>query len=132
MEKGKQIVEDKARVVQAKQKAYYDQKTWELNLLVPSRTKKFVAQWQGPYMVTRRTGKLNYEIRMPDKGGHKQVFQFNHLRKWHELTCAANAVIDVGDGIKEYRWNNGHQPWFGQHLSVNQQKEITVLDVSCN
>ena len=56
MEKGKQIVDDKARVAQAKQKAYYDQKTRELNLLVPSRTKKFVAHWQSPYMVTRRTG----------------------------------------------------------------------------
>ena len=33
MEKAKEIVEENARVAQAKQKAYYNQKTRELNLL---------------------------------------------------------------------------------------------------
>ena len=81
METAKELVEENTRVAQAKQKAYYDQKTRELNLqpgdkvllLLPSSIKKFVAQWQGPYQVTRRTGKVNYEIQMPDKGGLKQV-----------------------------------------------------------
>ena len=110
MEAAKEIVEENARAAQAKQKEYYDQKTRELNLqpgdkvllLLPSRTKKFVAQWQGPYKVTRRTGKVNYEIQMPDKGGRKQIFHINHLRKWQERTCEVNAVIEEGDGMEEY------------------------------
>ena len=96
-------------------------------LLLPSSTKKFVAHWQGPYVVTRRTGKVNYEIQMPDKGGRKQVFHINHLRKWLEPACAVNAVIEDGDGIEEYRWNNRQQPQFGQHLSMDQKREIGQL-----
>ena len=46
---------------------------------------------------------VNYEIRMPHKGGHKQVFHINHLRKWQELTCGVNEVIEDEDGIEEYR-----------------------------
>ena len=92
METTKEIVEDNAKAAQAKQKAYYDQKAREMNLqpgdkvllLLPRSTKTFVAQWQEPYQVTRQTGKVNYEIRMPDKGGRKQVFHINHLRKWQE------------------------------------------------
>ena len=52
MEMDKELVEENTRRAQAKQKAYYDLKTKELNLhpadkvllLLPSRTKKFVAQ----------------------------------------------------------------------------------------
>ena len=68
METAKEIVEDNAKATQAKQKAYYDQKAREMNLRpgdkvllllhVPSSTKKFVAQWQGPYQVTRQMGKV--------------------------------------------------------------------------
>ena len=109
METAKEIVEDNAKAAQAKQKVYYDQRAWEMNLqpgdkvllLLPSRTKKFVAQWQGPYQVTRRTGKVNYEIRMSDKGGRKQVFHINHLRKWQERTYEVNAVIEVREKIAQ-------------------------------
>ena len=110
MEKAKQIVDENARAAQTTQKEYYNQKTQELNLqpgdkvllLLLSSTKKFVVHWQGPYVVTRHTGKVNYEIQMPDKGGCKQVFHINHLRKWHEPAGAVNAVIEDGDGIEEY------------------------------
>ena len=56
MEEAKEVVKENARRAQVKQKEYYDQ---ELNLkpgdkvlLLPSHTKKFVAQWQGPYKIT--------------------------------------------------------------------------------
>ena len=132
MEIAKELVEENTRVAQAKQKAYYDLKTRELNLqsgdkvllLLPSSTKKFVARWQGPYQVTRRTGKVNYEIQMPDKGGRKQVFHINHLRKWQELTCEVNAVIGDENAIEDYRWSNKHQPQFGQQLSQDKKKKL--------
>ena len=107
METAKEIVEENAKTAQTKQKTYYDRKTRKMNLqpgdkvllLLPSSTKKFVAQWQGPYTVTKRTGKVNYEIQMPDKGNRKQVFHVNYLRKWQERTCEVNAVIEDGDNI---------------------------------
>ena len=85
-------------------------------LLLPSSTKKFVVQWQGTYQVTRLTGKVNYETRMPAKGGRKQVFHINHLRKWQEQTSEVNTVIEDRDGIKDYHWSNVYQTQFGQWL----------------
>ena len=66
-------------------------------LLLPSSTTKFVPQWQEPYAVTRRAGKVNYEILMPNKGGRKQIFHINYLKKWKERKCNVNAVIEDGD-----------------------------------
>ena len=82
MEEAREFVEENARRAQAKQKEYYDQKARELNLkpgdkvllLLPSRTKKFVTQWQGPYKITRCTGKVNFEVSIPDKGGGNRSF----------------------------------------------------------
>ena len=107
MEETRELVEESAREAQARQKKYYDQKTREMDLkpgdkvllLLPSSTTKFVAQWQGPYEVTRRVGKVNYEILMLGKGGHKQIFHINHLKKWQERKCNVNAVIKDGDGL---------------------------------
>ncbi len=85
MELAREVVEQNA---QTKQKEYYDQKTKEMDLeagdkvllllLLPSSTKKFVAKWQGPYRVTKRVGKVNFEIEMR---GRKQIFHVNHLSK---------------------------------------------------
>ena len=79
LETSREIMEENVKIAQ---KEYYDQRASETKLdpgdkvllLLPSSTKKFLAQWQGPYSVTRRVGKVNYEIEMPDKGGRKQVF----------------------------------------------------------
>lgn len=89
MEEAKEVVEENARRAQVKQKEYYDQKARELNLkpgdrvllLLPSRAKKFVTQWQGPYEIKRLTGKVKYEVSMSDKGGRKQIFHINLLKK---------------------------------------------------
>ena len=78
LETSREIMEENVKIAQKKQKEYYDQRASETKLdpgdkvllLLPSSTKKFLAQWQGPYSVTRRVGK----IEMPDKGGRKQVF----------------------------------------------------------
>ena len=134
METAKEIVEENAKTAQTKQKTYYDRKTRKMNLqpgdkvllLLPSSTKKFVAQWQGPYTVTKRTGKVNYEIQMPDKGNRKQVFHVNYLRKWQERTCEVNAVIEDGDDIEEYQWTSGDEPNLGQQLYQCVRKKRSV------
>ncbi len=75
MELAKEVVEQNAKFAQTKQKEYYNRKTKEMDieagdkvlLLLPLSKKKFVAKWQGPYKVTKRVGKVNFEIEMPDK-----------------------------------------------------------------
>lgn len=114
-----------------KQKEYYDQRASETKLdpgdkvllLLPSSTKKFLAQWQGPYSVTSHVGKVNYEIEMPDKGGRKQVFYVNYLRKFHEReTEICNAVIEEVEDIEHYQWNEDQQLHFGEQLTTDQRR----------
>ena len=115
MQLAKEIVEKNAKEVKAKQKEYYDRGTREIEfkagdkvlLLLPSGPKKFVAKWQGPYRIVKKTGKVTYEIEMPDKGNRKQVFHVNHLKRWKERLCQVNAVIENGEGIEGYRWVDG-------------------------
>ena len=52
-------------------------------VLLPSTTSKLTAQWQGPYQVLSRVGKVNYLIHMPDHNKKKQVLHVNMLQKWH-------------------------------------------------
>jgi hypothetical protein len=60
MKTAREILEKNAKMAQAKQKEYYDQKSKELDLeagekvllLLSSSSRKFVAEWQGPYVVT--------------------------------------------------------------------------------
>ena len=61
MKEAGEFIDESAREAQTRQNNYYDQKTREMDLkpgdkvllLRPSSTAKFVAQWQGPYEVTR-------------------------------------------------------------------------------
>ena len=134
MEAAKEIVQENARDVQTKQKTYYDQNAREMNLkagdkvllLLPSSSRKFVAKWQGPYVVTRRTGKVNYEIQMPDKGGRKQIFHVNLLRKFQER-MTVNAVIEDGEEIEEYKWPDEQDPQFGQELPADKRRDLMQL-----
>jgi len=39
----------------------------EVLVLLPTSTKKLLVQWQRPYPVTRKVGKVNYEVDLKDK-----------------------------------------------------------------
>jgi len=36
-------------------------------VLLPTSSNKLLAQWQGPYRILRRVGKVDYEVLIPDK-----------------------------------------------------------------
>jgi len=90
MEEMSEVVEENARAAQSRQKRWYDQTARERELepneevlvLLPTSTNKLLAQWQGPYRVLRRMGKVNYEVLMPDKKRKRKVFHINMLKKW--------------------------------------------------
>ena len=52
--------------------------------MLPSSTKKFVAQWPGPYKITKHVGRVNYEIEIPDKGDRRHFFHVNLLKTFNE------------------------------------------------
>lgn len=52
-------------------------------LLLPTCESKMLAKWYGPYKVTRKVGKVTYELFMPDLGKKYQTFQINWLKEFH-------------------------------------------------
>ena len=82
MEEMTTIVQDNWKKAQSLQKTWYDQNTRDRELkpgdevlvLLPTSSNKLLAQWQGPYEVLRKTGKVNYEIDMKDKKKRKRSF----------------------------------------------------------
>lgn len=79
------------KAAQTKQKTWYDKNARERSLhpgqqvllLLPTSDNKLLAKWQGPYEVTRRVGKLNYELYMPERKKKHQTFHVNLLKQYH-------------------------------------------------
>ena len=69
LEKMKDIVRENLEEAQRLQKKAYNRRTQERSfkkgdkvlVLLPTSTHKLIAQWQGPYKVLRRVGKVTYE-----------------------------------------------------------------------
>ena len=53
-------------------------------VLLPSSSSKLLAKWQGPFVVTRRVGDVDYEVVRSDRGGAKQIYHLNLLKIWRE------------------------------------------------
>ena len=70
-----ELVQTKLGEAHKSQKQWYDRTAWsqqftvgdEVLVLLPTSTKQLLAQWQRPYQVTCRVGKVNYEVDMEDK-----------------------------------------------------------------
>ena len=87
------VVHDSLEEAQMKQKTWYDrsarasgstlQEGDMVLVLLPTSSQKLSAQWQGPYRVERRVGKVNYVVDMHDRRKRKRVFHINMLREFH-------------------------------------------------
>ena len=93
---------------QAVQKTWYDRNAHlrkfqpgdQVLVLLPTSTNKLLAEWQGPYPITKRIGEVNYEVRMTDRRKQRRVFHVNMLRLWHAptaLSCWAGDVTETAD-----------------------------------
>ena len=58
-------------------------------VLLPTSTKKLLAQWQGPYPIVSKVRKVNYEVDIKDKSKHKKVFHINMLKPFHAPEAVA-------------------------------------------
>ena len=70
-----------------------------LLLLLPTSSKKLLAQWQVPYQVLKRLGGVNYLIDMPHRRKRKQVHHIHLLKKWEPLCALGLAACEVDGNI---------------------------------
>ena len=139
-----ELVQENMKRAQQKQKAWYDRNAREREfqpsdqvlVLLPTTTNKLLAQWQGPYRVLRRMGKVDYVIDMHDRRKRHRTFHANMLRKWHKpaasIFTAMEDVTDELDGEDVPVWNGeastaASNPVFGDQLTSEQQHELQGL-----
>jgi hypothetical protein len=88
-----------------RQKRNYDRKSTVRELkegdlvliLQPTSSFKLLAQWSGPYSVTKKLNSFNYEV---DLGHRKTVLHINLLRKWEERVETVN-IITVNEDLMD-------------------------------
>ncbi len=61
-------------------------------VLLPTSSSKLLAKWQGPFVVTRRVGELDYEVKRTDRGDACQIYHLNLLKRWNEGTSVGLAT----------------------------------------
>ena len=83
-----ELIQKNLSKAQQQQKRWYDSnaRSHEFNpgdqvlVLLPSSTNKLWVQWQGPYEIKRRIGKVDYEVEMFDKRKRKRVLHVGFPR----------------------------------------------------
>ena len=134
-----ELVEENSRKAKAQQKLWYDRNARsrefdpndQVLVLLPTSTSKFLAQWQGPYRVIRRTGSVDYEIDMGDHHRRYRIFHVNMLKKW----CAPVVTSYLGDeGTEEaddiLTWRDEadeEELIINEELAVQQKLELQEL-----
>ena len=69
-------------------------------ILIPSYSSKFLAKWQGPFVVTQQVRDVDYEVVRSDRGGATQIYHLNLLKAWKEVTAVSPATTVIkGDEL---------------------------------
>ncbi len=92
---------------------------------------KLLAKWQGPFVVTRRVGELDYEVKRTDRGDACQIYHLNLLKRWNEGTSVGLAtVVSNEDDLGPEAALKNH-PFAlvsgGDHLSPRQLTDLAQL-----
>ena len=99
-------------------------------MLLPTSSHKLSAQWQGPYKVEKRVGKVNYVIDMHDHHKRKRVFHINMLREFHSSPSSTACWTEEQDrgadelGVEE---DTDAEVQMGEQLSEVQRQELRAL-----
>ncbi|TKS65328.1 Retrovirus-related Pol polyprotein from transposon 17.6 [Collichthys lucidus] len=129
---------------QQNQKAWYDRKARErvfepgqkVLLLLPTSESKLLTKWHGPYEVSKRVGKVTYELFMPDKVKKYQTFHVNLLKEFQvcpepvhqQLLVRAVQEEDTVAKFFPVTTTAAEGPEVDlSHLSLTQQAEVKPL-----
>ena len=138
-----ELVQENLSKAQARQKSWYDKNARvrefqpgdPVLVLLPTATSKLLAQWQGPYQVVKRMGKVTYMVDMHDHKKRRRVFHVNMLKTFqiHQLTDSSYLVTD-GEGDSEdgdiLFWLDGtpdDRPLVGQGLNNDQRQQLQQI-----
>ena len=134
-----ELVQQNLAQAQERQKNWYDRNARvrefqpgdQILVLLPTATSKLLAQWQGPYEVVKRIGKVDYVIDMHDRRKRKRIFHVNMLRKFHvPKVSETNYFLEgIDDDIREEEipvWNEDPegQPLVGTQLDIHQKEKL--------
>ncbi len=104
-------------------------------VLLPTSSSKLLAQWQGPYQVVRRTGKVNYLVDMHDHRKRRRVFHVNMLKEFKVLQkISSNYPVEMtaevqGEEEDIMFWKDGEpsdQPTISDHLKADQKEQLNT------
>jgi len=125
-----ELAQDNKIQAQAKQKVWYDQSARDRSyvvgdrvlVLLPTSTQKLLAQWQGPYPITRRVGDVDYEVLI---GRRRSVLHVNLLRKWHERETKGYLAARA-ERIEDFDYQVKSPPCLGD--KVETWKDVHIAD----
>ena len=142
MEKMVDIAHKNLSKAQEQQKKWYDaharQRQFTVGdqvlVLLPTSTNKLLAEWQGPYQVSKQVGEVNYQIDMHDRRKRKRIFHVNMLRPWHVPTDVSYMAEEVPvtelEEVPVWRESdneNMSKPQLGKKLSQQQRTDLETL-----
>ena len=142
LEEAKDIVQANMRRAQSRQKAWYDQKARDLNLiagdrvlvLLPTSNEKLLARSKGPFVVTKKVGSVNYEVEITEPRYRLKIFHINMLKKWHgaepeDEVGKINFITDEQEEIPccEQQPQDIHDATFGTDLTNKEKKQMMSL-----
>ena len=128
-----EIVHGNLKKARLQQKTWYDQNSRERSfnpndqvlVLLPTSASKLSAQWQAPYRIIERRGKINYLVHMEDLRKKRRVLHVYMLRQWHPPVSAFQAQ-EVYDGSKDDdipAWNDSNGGQAKQGIRVKPQTD---------
>lgn len=98
-------------------------------VLLPTASSKLLAKWQGPFVITRQLGDVDYEVERSDRGGTKQIYHLNLIKAWREVV-SVNLVSTVAEsdelGPQVTRTTAG-PVGFDSQLSPDQKADVATL-----
>lgn len=139
MEAARDVVKKNLEVAQKKQKLWYDQRAQETHLevgdevlvLLPTRTEKLLTKWKGPFKITRRVGKVNYQVEIPGPNPRQKLFHVNMIKKWHPpADLYYHAVTEDPEDELDVEWRNQNTTatlTVGAKLSPTQRAQLEDL-----
>ena len=139
-----ELVKENLTISQQKQKTWYDKNARVCEfaggdpvlVLLPTSSSKLLAQWQGPYQVVKRVGKVSYLVDMHDKR-KRRVFHVNMLKEFRvrrpvESSYWVECVMEGDDPEDDFDapvWNEAldKQPIIGEQLNQQQREELQEM-----
>ena len=99
-------------------------------MLLPTSINKLLAQWQGPYCILQRVGKVNYEV--TDKRKRKKVIHVNMLKKWFppvgsSFWVTEDTEMEDEEFVSTWQDQGGGTPAIGNQLSKEQKWQLDDL-----